>query len=523
MQTAKRVAMNTGILYGRMIITVFVSLYATRLILNALGASDFGIFNVVGGAIALLAFLNNAMTTATQRFMAVVLGSGETHKLKTIFNVSLVLHFAIGIVIVMLLQAASMFLFDGILQIPIDRIPVAKLIFQFLIISTFFTIVSVPYDAVLNAHENMLFLAILRIIETALKLIIAIYITYTIYDQLIAYGVLMASLAILLLIIRQIYCHRKYDECDIKVIKKFDKTEFIGMAKFAGWSFLGSSSSVISNYGQGIVLNMFFGTIVNAAQGIANQVSGQLGALSNTMLKALNPVIVKSEGAGNRALMIKATLTGSKLSFFLLVFLYVPVLIEMPYIFTLWLKEVPNYAIIFCKLLLIRNLTEQLFVPLVTSIGAVGKIKNFQIYSSILTILTLPVSYILFKLNYQPFYLYIVFIIYSLITGYLILLFSNKIYGLSYSDFLKSVLFRCITSFIMIYGISSIPAIFMEEGIGRLVTVLSISLICFIVFVWIIGLNKEEKMRAGQLIKSTLVKINNVTKRLSPLTNTNFK
>lgn len=515
MQTAKRVAVNTGILYGRMIITVFVSLYATRLILNALGASDFGIFNVVGGAIALLTFLNNAMTVATQRFMAVVLGSGKTNRLKTIFNVSLVLHFGIAILIVVLLQIGSRFLFDGILQIPQERIQVAKLIFHFLIISTFFTIISVPYDAVINAHENMLFLAILRIIETSFKLLIAIYITYTAHDQLIAYGILMASLTILLLIIRQVYCHRKYDECEINIIKKFDRSVFIEMSKFAGWSFLGSSSSVVSNYGQGIVLNMFFGTIVNAAQGIANQVSGQLGALSTTMLKALNPVIAKSEGAGNRKLMIKASLTGSKLSFFLLVLLYVPVLIEMPYIFTLWLKEVPNHAIIFCKLLLIRNLVEQLFVPLVTSIGAVGKIKNFQIYSSVLTILTLPASFLLFKLNFEPFYLYIVFLIYSIITGYLILLFSNKIYGLSYSHFLKSVLLRCITSFIMIYGLSSLPTIFMEQGIGRLVSVLSISLICFLATIWFIGLNKEEKIRSGQLLKSALVKIKSITKRLS--------
>jgi len=317
MEQAKRVAKNTGILYVRMAITVFLSLYITRLVLAALGAENFGIFNLVGGAIAMLSFLNGAMSSASQRFMSYAQGEGDHKKQKYIFNVSTLLHFFIAIAVVILLELAGYFFFNGLLKIDPDRMYAAKIIYQFLIVSTFFTVISVPYDAVINAHENMLFVAITGIIESILKLGIAFYITYTNFDKLISYGLLMASLAILMLIIKQIYCHIKYEEVTINIRKYRDKDIFKEMTGFAGWSFLGSSSSLIANYGQGIVLNIFFGTFVNAAQGISIQVSGQLSAFATTMMKALNPVLAKSEGAGNRKLMIKASMIGSKVSFFM--------------------------------------------------------------------------------------------------------------------------------------------------------------------------------------------------------------
>ena len=288
-----------------------------------------------------------------------------------------------------------------------------------------------PYDAVINAHENMLLVAVLRVIEVVLKLAIAIYISFSSFDKLIAYGLLMATLAVIMLLVRQWYCHRKYEEVQISFKKYYNKPLFKEMTSFAGWSFFGSSSSIMTNYGQGIVLNIFFGTVVNAAQGIAGQINGQLSAFANVMLSPLNPMIAKSEGAGDRKLMLKASLMGSKISFFLLMLFYVPFLIETKYIFNLWLKEVPLYAVIFCQLALVRSLVEQLFLTLVTSINAVGEIKKFQIYHSVLTLLPLPIAYLLFSLNFTPTYLYIVFILYALLNGMIILYFSHKYYNLS--------------------------------------------------------------------------------------------
>ncbi|WP_456379203.1 MATE family efflux transporter [Lutibacter sp.] len=506
MEQAKRVAKNTGFLYARMAITVFISLYVTRLVLAALGTEDFGTFNVVGGAIMMLTFLNGAMAAATQRFMSYAEGEGNHKKKKSIFNVSVLLHFIIAIVIVLLLEGAGFFLFDGILKINPERLDAAKLIYQFLIASTFFTIISVPYDAVINAHENMLFVAITGVLESFLKLGIAFYITYTNFDKLISYGFLMAALAILLLIIKRIYSHRKYVEVEINVRKYYDKSLMKEMTGFAGWSFLGSSSSLIANYGQGIVINMFFGTVVNAAQGISNQVSGQLSAFANTMMKALNPVLAKSEGAGNRALMIKASMMGSKVSFFLLTFFFIPILIEISYVFNVWLKEVPDFAVIFCQLLLLRNLIEQLFKTLAASISAHGKIRNYQIITSILSYFPLIVSYMLFSMGYSAYFLYIVFIIYSIIASGIILYFANINFKFPVNIFLKEVVLKCLLAFSLIYTIAYIPYYLLDQGLLRLCLVTLVSSICFLVVIWFVGFTYQDRKQIKVLINPILSK-----------------
>src|ERR1017187_1198946 len=298
MEAAKHIVKNTSFLYAEMAITVFISLYTTRLILSALGTKDFGTFNVVGGAIAMLTFLNNAMAAASQRFISHAQGKGDIEKQKSIFTVSILLHFLIGIALILVLESSTYFLFRRILNIDPHRLFAAKLIYQFMIASIFFTIISVPYNAVINAHENMLLVAILGVIEAMLKLSIGLYLLKTDFDKLITYGLLMALLSILLLTIRRIYCHRKYEEVHIKIKLYFDKILFREMANFAGWNLLGTSAGVIAGNGAPIMLNHFFGTALNAANGISNQLNGQLLAFSNTMLQALNPFITKSEGSG---------------------------------------------------------------------------------------------------------------------------------------------------------------------------------------------------------------------------------
>jgi len=501
MQPVQRVALNTGFLYAKMGITIFISLYSTRLILGALGVEDFGIFNLVGGVITMLTFLNNAMAGATQRFMSFAQGMGEMNRQKQIFNVSVILHILIALIILLLLEGAGYFMFNGILKISEERLDAAKLIYQFMIVSTLFTIISVPYDAVINAHENMLVFAVLGIVEAVLKLAIAFYILTSTYDKLSAYGFLVAALSVFLLLLRWVYCQYYYAECHLSIRKYYDKPLFKEMTSFAAWSFLGSSSSMLGTYGQGIVLNMFFGTVVNAAQGIAGQVSGQLGAFANTMLKALNPVIAKSEGAGNRSMMLRASMLGSKISFFLLIIFYIPVLIEMPYIFKLWLKNVPDYAVIFCRLLLVRNLIEQFYATLSNSIAAVGKIKKFQIYSSTLYIIPLIVSYFLFLLHYPPYVLYLVFLLFSFLSFGITVYFAHEICELSIPTYMQTIVFRCLFSFGAIFLISLIPTIFIADGFIRFFLVVGISSVFFFIVVWLIGLTKEEKANVQHLFK----------------------
>ncbi len=507
MKQATRIAKNTGFLYARMAITVFISLYSTRLVLAALGATDFGIFNVVAGAIAMLAFLNAAMTQATQRFMSYAEGKGDFNAQVGIFNVSILLHLIIGFAVVLVLEIAAYYLFNGILEIPENRMSAAKVIYQCMVASTLFKIISVPYDAVINAHENMFLVAILGVLEAILKLVIAVYITYTDFDSLISYGFLMALMSVVLLIIRRIYCHKKYKEVKINLRKHYNKKLFNEMGSFAGWSFLGSSSSILANYGQGIVLNMFFGPRVNASQGIANQINGQLSSFSTTMLSALNPAIAKNEGAGNRVSMLKMTAMGSKMSFFLLAIMCIPVLIEMPYILNLWLKDVPEYAIIFCRLLIIRTLIEQISIPISTSIRAVGKIRGFQITSAILNFFPLLAVYLFFKNGYPPYSIYYVFITYALINTIIILWYARIHTGLNIPIFLNNVILRCFITFTGAITLGITVSLMIDETFIRLLITTILSVIITLVLMNFVGFDNDERGLIKNLAKSFYSKI----------------
>ena len=494
MQPAKRVAVNTGILYGRMAITIFISLYATRLVLAALGAEDYGIFNVVGGSIAMLTFLNIAMTSATQRFMSYAQGEGNKEKQKLIFNVAVLLHFFIGIAVVLILEGAGYFLFNGVLEIPEERLKVATTVFQLMLASTFFTIISVPYDAVINAHENMLFVAITGIIEAVLKLAIAIFITYTLYDKLLAYGALMVLLPIFILILKRIYCHIKYEEVQIKIKSYFDKTLFKEMTSFASWSLLSSTASIVAMQGITIILNSFFGVIVNAAQGVSNQITGQLMAFSTTMLKALNPVIVKSEGGKNRDHMLKASMTGNKISFFLLAFFSLPAIIEMPFILGIWLKDVPDFAVVFCRLNLIRLNISQLSATFPTAIGAIGRIKQSTKWESFIYISLLPITYVMFEMGASPETVYKNLILMVIALFFSRVYFLKQLGGLSVRFFLTNVVARCLGVFTIAFSIASVPTFFMDDSILRLLTVTALSLTSFLSAMFALGLTEDEKL-----------------------------
>jgi O-antigen/teichoic acid export membrane protein len=509
MQAAHRVAKNTGILYARMAITVFISLYSTRLVLAALGVADFGLFNVVGGVIAMLGFLNGSMAAATQRFMSFAQGEGDLEKVKRIFNMSTVLHAGIALMMVLVLEIAGYFFFDGILNIAPNRLGVAKIIYHFMVVSTFFTVLSVPYEAVITSHENMMLYAILGVLESVLKLAIALYLAHSVYDHLIAYGFLMAALSVFLLIIRRIYCHRFYTECVLNFRKYYDKNLLKEITSFAGWSLLGSASSMISAYGQGLVINMFFGTVINAAQGIANQVSGQLGVFATTMQKALNPMIDKSEGAGNRQLLLKASMMGSKLSFFLLMLTFIPVLIEMPFIFGIWLKNVPDYAILFCRLLLIRNLIEQTYTTLSATIAAVGNIKSFQISTSLFNLLPLIITYLFFDNGFPAHFLYLTFIVYSILQSFIVVYFAKKKCGLSISQYFKQVVVRCVLTFTIVIVLTSLPVFSINEGYMRLALVISIAFISSLILIWFVGFSNDEKVKLNVIRKGIYDKLAN--------------
>ena len=494
MSTSSRVIKNTAYLYIKMGITIFISLYSTRLILASLGASDFGIFNVVGGAIAMLGFLNSTLAHATQRFMSYAEGEGKMEKKRTIFNVSVVLHVIIAIVTVLLLLAAMYPLFNGVFNIESDRISAARIVYFCLIFSTVLTIINVPYDAVMNAHENMLYYSIIGIFESLLKLSVAFVCVYTNKDKLVVYGILMACIPLITLTIMKVYCHRHYEECVIAPRRYWDGNMVKQISGFFGWNFLTAISSLFSAQGIGIVLNHFFGTVLNAAQGIAHQVNGALSNFSVNMMKALNPVIVKNAGAKNLDAMNRATLVGCKFSALLTMFFAIPLSLEVKYVLNLWLKEVPAWATTFVVLQLVQSIITQMASSAATSVYGKGDIKHYAIWKSVTNTMPLFLSWLAFRLGGGPLWLYIPMIVVWAIGGDVIIIHFAKIKcGLNVSCYLRQVILPLLGSTLLMLICGALSVVLLDEGFVRLLVTCMATSIGMLIAAWLFAITKEEK------------------------------
>ena len=500
MSVANRVIRNTIWLYIKVGVQLFTTLWATRIVLNTLGASDFGIFNIVGGAIAMLGFLNTSMAVATQRFMSYSEGEGNVERQKEIFNVSILMHLSIAVIIIFALVILGFVFFNGILSIPIDRENAAYFVYASLIVSTVFTIISVPYDAVINAHENMRFYSIVGIFQAVLKLLVAFACFYVTYDKLITYGVLMACIPGIILVIMLSYCHKRYDECVINVRKYFKKDVLKEMTGFAGWNFLGTSSSMIGNYCQNIILNHFFGVLVNAAMGIIVQLCGQLMVLTNNMMKAVNPVITKLAGSKNEEEMLHWSFTSCRFSYLLLAWIAIPFCFESNYILRLWLKQVPEWTVIFIQLQLVRTLIEQLSLGMNTALNAQNRIKKLNVQASSLFLVALIVICMLFYLGYPPYMLFVTMIIMVVIQTFLKLQLCHKYIGMDYISYFKDVFLpsALLTTAMVLVGF--ITSFFIKECLFRTFITFTSMWIIMLLMCMLFFLKKEEKKMLLHLI-----------------------
>lgn len=493
MSAANRVIKNTIWLYVKVGVQLFTTLLATRIILNTLGASDFGIFNIVGGAIAMLGFLNTSMAVATQRFMSYSEGEGNVERQKAIFNVSVVMHLSIAAITCLALFILGFVLFNGVLSIPSGRDNAACFVYASLIVSTIFTIISVPYDAVINAHENMRFYSIVGIFQAVLKLLVAFACIYVTYDKLITYSFLMACIPGVTLIIMISYCHKRYDECIFNTRKYFNKGILKEMTGFAGWNFLGISSSMVGNYSQSIILNHFFGVMVNAAMGIITQLCGQLMVLTNNMMKAVNPVITKLAGSKKEEEMLHWSFTSCRFSYLLLAWIAIPFCFESNFILNIWLKNVPDWTVIFIQLQLVRTLLEQLSLGLNTALNAQNRIKTLNIQSSYLYFIALVVICLLFWAGYPPYMLFISMIVLVVVQTLMKLELCHRYLDMDYSSYFKEVLYPSVLLTISMVLSGILSSSLMEESLLRtIITFLSMwgvmLVMCFFFF-----LKKEEK------------------------------
>ena len=398
----KRIAKNTLLLYFRMLLIIIVGLYTSRVVLNTLGVSDYGIYNVVGGIVAMLAFLNSAMVAASQRFISFELGTGNIERLKKVFCTSVSIHIVLAGIIFLIAETIGLWFVNTHLNIPAERMEAANWVYQCSILTLLLTVVSVPYNSCIVAHEHMKAFAYVSIVEAILKLLIVYLLLLGNFDKLILYAILIVAVALIIRIIYGIYCKRHFEECTYRFV--FDKQLFREMFAFAGWSVIGNLGFSFKDQGSNIILNLFFGTTVNAARGIALQVNGIISNFSNNFTMALNPQITKQYAAGDVEASVKLVYAGCRYSFYLLLLIAVPVMINIDYLLQLWLGTVPEYTSQFLMLALVAALLYGMAPPLVTALQATGKIKVFQLAFCILTLSELPFVYWVLINNGEPYY-----------------------------------------------------------------------------------------------------------------------
>lgn len=504
-EVSSRIAKNTLYLYVRMVVSILMSIWTTRLVLNALGASDYGIFSLVGGAIGMMGFFNASMARATQRFMSFYQGNREVTEVREVFNVSIVLHFILAFFFIFILFLVGIVFFNGFLKIPDGRGLAAIIVYGSLIVSTAFTVMTVPYDAVLNAHENMGYYAVVGVMESFLKLVVAFACIYTFLDKLIVYGILMACIPLLSLTVMRIYCHRHYNECHISLKNCWNKRISIEMFRFAGWNLFGSTSMTLCNYGLLIVVNIFYGVLLNTALSIAQQIDTYLKVFSSNMLKAFTPVITKSAGSGDEKQMMAYTFFSSKMSFFLFSFFVIPFFLETPYLLSLWLKNVPEWAVLFCRLQLVVSLLGHQGETLIAAINADGRIKGCSIGVSILYLSSILLTIFFFVIGLPPWSLYISSILLNALAFsllHIIILRNRNLLHLK--EYIKDMIVPCILT-IMLSGLcASIPLLALDDSLWRLLLVFFVGMLSFVVFVSVWGFNFHEKFVLKMFVRQKL-------------------
>lgn len=391
MTNSNRIIINTMAQYTRTIINVCLSLYSTRLILSALGQSDYGIYSVVAGVIAMMSFITNALVVTTQRFLSIYHGKNDPQKIRQIFGNSMLLHILIASILGVVLFCLGSWITHDFLNIVVERQQAAWYVYNAAVVMLMLTFITAPIRALFIARENIVYISIVDVVDGILKLLIAIGLSHIAYDHLVSYSVLMAGITLVNLLAFSIYASAKFPEFHLPRLRDWDKQFIKELSHFAGWTTYSMGCIIGRNQGIAVVLNIFYGTIVNSAYGIAQQVLGAVQFISTSILNAMNPQIMKAEGSGDRSRMVRLCEYESKYAFLLLSLVAIPLIAEMDTVLHFWLGEVPEHAVMFCRCILAATLCDQLSVGLTTANQAVGKIRTFSLvfYTFKLTVVVL--------------------------------------------------------------------------------------------------------------------------------------
>lgn len=487
----QRIAKNTIFLYFRMILLMAVSLYTSRVVLATLGVEDYGVYNVVGGFISMLAFLNGAMSGSTQRFLTVELGKGDEASLKRIFSTCIITHAIVAVIVFIMAETIGLWFVAGKMVIPEGRMTAAMIVYQCSIITSIVQIMSYPYNADIIAHEKMSAFAYISIYEAIANLGIAFLIRIGNFDRLAIYAVALLLVKTSVITIYRIYCKKHFKEaCFIKVV---DKPLIKEMFSFTGWNLWGGIAGTLMGQGINILLNLFFGPTVNAARGLAVQVQSAVHQFATNFQMAMNPQIMKTYAVGDFQSMHSLIFRSAKFSFMLLLCIMLPLATEIDTVLGLWLEEVPDYTNIFVCLMLVICMIDSVSNPFMTASAATGKVKVYQSVVGGILLSIIPIAYLVLKLGGKPYSVLIVHIAVAIVAFIVRLFIVRNLTHFSAREYFSKVILRCIYVFLPAALFAIILKVFMPIGLIYALINIAISLLITIICAFCFGLNKNER------------------------------
>ncbi len=487
----KRIARNTLMLYIRMFLTMAIGLYTSRVVLKVLGVEDYGIYGVVGGVVPMFAFFNSSMASSTQRFLTFEIGKGAVGRVKDVFNSTLFIHAVIALAVFIIAETVGLWFLETQMVIPEVRMNAARWVYQFTVLYSVVSIMCVPYNALIIAYEKMSVFAYISVTEAVLKLLVLYVVLAFDADRLVSYALLMLVLQLAILFTYLFYGKRNFKAARLEFY--CDRLLLREMVSFAGWSLYGNVAFVMFSQGLNILLNVFFGAVVNAARGFAVQVQSAVQMFVGGFQTALNPQIVKYFAEGNLKQMHELVFSSSRFSFYLLYILSLPVILEAETLLTLWLVDVPQYTVVFVQIMLCIMLVDSMANPLITAANATGNIKKYQKTIGGLLLLILPLSYIALKMGGAPWAVFVVHLIVAMVAQTMRLFIIRPMINLSIREYLTKVMLGVAMVLLFSLPLPLIVKYFMPKGVWSALVVIAVSVVSTTAVVFLLGLGKEEK------------------------------
>lgn len=498
----KRIAKNAVFLYLRMFFVMVISLYTSRVILQKLGIEDFGIYNVIGGVVSMMGFINVSMSSSTTRYMNFAIGKKDINLANKTFSSCLIIYIALSLLLLLLGETIGLWFVNNKLTIPDDRIYAANWVYQFSLLSCIATVISNPYHATIIAHEKMNVYAFISIVEVLLKLLIVLLLSSISYDKLYSYGLLFMIQSCIVTLIYYLYCKKNYVENKFRFFD--DKTFFKELIAYSGWNIFGSVASLVKSQGLNILLNMFFNPVVNAARGIAYQVNAAILQFFSSFYTAVRPQITKYYASGDIDNMRRLVFSSSRYSFFLILLLALPITIEAPFIIELWLGQIPEYTIPFLRLIIVISAIDSMSSPIMTAAHSTGKIALYQACVGTLSMLNIPISFCVLKIIHEPLIVFQVSLLISIISAFVRLWIVSKQIKISVKLYIADVYVRCAIVAILASVIPILLNNYLEGSVVNNILICVICVISALLFIIFIGMKSSERATVFNVVSKKI-------------------